>query len=158
MVYVRLLSSICLDAVVGEVDVVEERCAAAHPASAHADHDDVVVCDFVLFSDDFKLTEQQVEGCACVGGFLLFANRHPVVGDLFVHAGFCQRLGEVKFLCFASFLLFVERLVPVLVKEVLASLSERFFLFVHNSVSFCCPSLCCRFENQAVGFRRRRDG
>lgn len=137
MVYVRLLSSICLDAVVGEVDVVEERCAAAHPAAGHADHDDVVVGDLVLVSDDFKLTEQQVERRSGVGGFLLFADSHPVVGYLFVHTGFCQRLGEVEFLGFAFLVLFVERLVPVLVEEVPASLSERFVLLFHNSVSFC---------------------
>ena len=83
-----MLLSVCIDAVVGEVDVVEEGCAAAHPASAHADHDDVVVGDLVLVSDDFELTEQEVERGAGVGCFLLFADSHPVVGDLFVHAGF----------------------------------------------------------------------
>lgn len=129
--------SVCFYAIVGEVDVVEERCAAAHPRAAHAYHDDVVVGDLVLVSDDFELTEQQVERRAGVGGFLLFADSHPVVGNLFVDSDFDKSLCEVEFLGFSFLFLFVERLVPVLVEEVLASLSERFFLFFHNSVSFC---------------------
>ncbi len=87
MVYICLLNR-CFYAVVGKIDIVEKRRAAAHPASGDADHDDVVVGDFVLVSDDFELTEQQVERGAGVGCFLLLADSHPVVGDLLVHAGF----------------------------------------------------------------------
>lgn len=88
LVYVRLLLSVCFNAVVGETDVVEERGAASHPASAHAHHNDVVVGYFVLVSDDFELTEQHIERGAGISGFLLFANRHPVVGNFFIHARF----------------------------------------------------------------------
>ena len=144
MVYVCLLNR-CFYAVVGKIDIVEKRRAAAHPASGDAYHDNIVVSDFVLVSDDFKLSEQQVEGGTGVSGFLLFAHSHPVVCDLFVDSDFDKRLCEVEFLGFAFLFFFVEWLVPVVIKEVLASLSERFVLLFHNSVSFCCPSLCCFF-------------
>ena len=90
--------NVCFYAVVGEVDVVEERCAASHPTAAHADHDDVVVGDFVLVSDDFELTEQEVERCTGVGGFLLLSDSHPVAGDLIVDTNVNKCLLEVEFL------------------------------------------------------------
>ena len=90
--------NVCFYAVVGEVDVVEERSSATHPAAAHAHHNDVVVGDLVLVSDDFELTEQKVERGACVGGFLLFAYSHPIAGDLFVDTNVNKCLLEVEFL------------------------------------------------------------